>query len=96
MLGANSLSVVGKSNGSVLNALLSQNENVFEQGVGKIENFLARIFIKERPKPVFKKSRSVPSSLFPKFKFELYCLEIEDVIESVERSEYATPMVVVP
>lgn len=79
-----------------LEQLKRKYRGVFEPGVGKVKGVQIRIQLKEGAKPIFKKARPVPFSLLPKVSMELDRLESEGIIEKVDRSEWATPLVVVP
>ena len=58
--------------------------------------YQADIKLKEGAKPVFKKSRSVAYALQPLLDLELERLQKEGIIEPVQTSAWATPLVVVP
>ena len=54
------------------------------------------IRLREKVKPIFKKSRSVPYALQPALDAELEQMQKEGIIEPTDSSEWATPLVIVP
>ena len=76
--------------------LLTQYSQVFQKGVGTIVGYQADIKLKEGTKPIFKKCRSVAYALQPTLEVELKRLQEEGIIEPVQTSAWATPLVVVP
>ena len=56
----------------------------------------AVIHMKENVRPKFCRARTVPYALRKKVENELDRLEKENVIQKVEHSDWATPIVVVP
>ena len=69
---------------------------VFQKNVGTIKGYKANIRLKEGAKPIFKKSRPVAYALQPILEAELNRMQKEGILEPVESSEWATPLVVVP
>ena len=69
---------------------------MFQNGVGTIVGYQADIKLKEGTKPIFKKCRSVAYALQPTLEAELKRLLEEGIIEPVQTSAWATPLVVVP
>ena len=76
--------------------LLTKYSQVFQRGVGIILGYQADIKLKEGTKPTFKKCRSVAYALQPTLEAELQRLQEEGIIEPVQTSPWATPLVVVP
>ncbi|XP_013404718.1 uncharacterized protein K02A2.6 [Lingula anatina] len=76
--------------------LMNKYENLFSEGYGKIKEFKAHIRVKEDASPVFCKARPVPYALKPAIEAELNRLEQSGIIEKVDHSEWAAPIVVVP
>ena len=66
---------------------------VFQDKLGDYRGPPARIELKEGTKPVFLRERQVPLALQAKVKAEIERLVKEDVLEPVEYSEWATPIV---
>ncbi len=75
--------------------LRNKYRSVFE-GKGVIKTFTADIKIKEDVNPKFCKARPVPYSMREAVETELNRLEKEGIIKKVEKSDWATPIVVVP
>ncbi|XP_013396381.1 uncharacterized protein K02A2.6-like [Lingula anatina] len=76
--------------------LMNKYENLFSEGYGKIREFKVHIRVKEDASPVFCKARPVPYALKPAIEAELNRLEQSGIIEKVDHSEWAAPIVVVP
>lgn len=69
---------------------------VFDEGPGEIKGSSVNIILKENSKPVFCKARSVPFALRRSVEVELEKLQNNGVIYPVTKSDWATPIVVVP
>ena len=78
-----------------LEELLSKYSSVFSSDMGEIKNFEAHIEM-ANVTPKFHKARPVPYALVEGVKKELDRLESSDIITKIERSEWASPIVVVP
>ena len=76
--------------------LTDQYPTVFAVEGGPIAGFKADVQVSEGAHPKYFKSRPVPYSLKPKVESELRRLESEGIITKVERSDWATPIVIVP
>ncbi|XP_064641360.1 uncharacterized protein K02A2.6-like [Lineus longissimus] len=77
--------------------LLGKYKDVFEEkGTGTIKGFKAEIQIQKGTKPVFLKPRPVPYAVREKVEKELDRLATSTVFEKVDRSNWASPIVVVP
>ena len=103
LLGRNWLSVLkldwtqlNKILHSPMERLLARFSHVFKPGVGTIVGYQADVRLKEGTKPVFKKCRSVAYALQPLLDAELTRLQSEGILEPVQTSKWATPLVVVP
>ena len=81
---------------SKLDALLSRYADVFKDGLGTMTQFKASLRVKADTKPVFRRSRSTPFAIHEEVAKELDCLEQEGIIEKVETSDWAAPIVTVP
>ena len=68
---------------------------MFNNDVGNIKGYKATIRLKQGTKPIFLKSRSVAYALQPALEVELNRMLWEGILEPVERSEWATPLVIV-
>ena len=69
---------------------------VFGRDVGTIKEYKAIIRLRQGTKPIFKKSRSVAYALQPSLELELNRMQQEGILEPVKRSEWATPLVIIP
>ena len=69
---------------------------MFQKGVGTIKGYKADIRLKEGAKPIFKKCRSVAYALQPLLEAELDQMQRDGILEPVENSNWATPLVIVP
>ena len=72
---------------------LSPYQSLFEDGVGTISGVTAKFYVDETVRPVFCKPRPVPLALRTKVEAELDRLQQANVIEPVEFSEWAAPIV---
>ena len=64
--------------------------------MGTIKGIKAKLEVKTGAQPKFCKARPVPYALKPAVEDEYHRLEAEGIIEKVEFSEWATPMVHIP
>ena len=81
---------------SDVGTVLEKNADVFMDGTGVIHGEKAVIHMKDNVCPKFCRARTVPYALRKKVENELDRLEKENVIQKVEHSDWATPIVVVP
>lgn len=75
-----------------LQQLLKKYEAVFQDQMGTVKDFEAKLVLKD-PTPTFCKARPVPFALRPKVGAEIDRLLITGIISKVDRSEWATPVV---
>ncbi|PFX24919.1 putative RNA-directed DNA polymerase from transposon BS [Stylophora pistillata] len=83
-------------NTNQLDHLVSEHRFLFENSYEDLQGLEAHITIKEGAEPVFFKPRKVPYVFKDAVESELDKLEKNGVIKKVERSEWASPIVVVP
>lgn len=76
-----------------LNALFEKYSSVFGEDTGKVKDIQAKVTLKQNATPVFLKARPVPFSLLPKIDKEIERLVANGILEKVDRSEWATPVV---
>lgn len=76
-----------------LQNLLSQFKEVFSDRLGCFNQYKIRLRLKQEAKPIFFKARPVPFALKEKIDKEIDRLLKSNVIESVNQSEYASPIV---
>nr|CAI5855960.1 unnamed protein product [Callosobruchus analis] len=84
---------ISSSDDPDLQDLLSKYKNILTPGIGKIKNIQAEIHLKEGTRPVFMKARPVPFALQPLVEEEIDNLVSQGVLEKVDMSEWATPIV---
>lgn len=89
-------SALHKIQGDKLQTILAKYSVLFQQGIGTIQGYKADVRLQPNAKPVFKKSHPVAYALQPSLDKELQCLQDMGILEPVESSEWATPLVVVP
>ena len=68
---------------------------LFAEGVGTLEGYQAKITLSADAKPQFHRPRPVPHALQQKVEEELNRLQEEGIIQPVENSEWAAPIVIV-
>lgn len=90
-----SVNEVKLSNTNSLQATLRRHGNVFNNSFGEIKEFEARVELKDAT-PRFFKARHIPYALQDRVKSEIDRLEKIGVLKKVERSDFASPQVVVP
>ncbi|XP_024893068.1 uncharacterized protein K02A2.6-like, partial [Temnothorax curvispinosus] len=73
--------------------LLQQYRNKLDPHSTKIRGLQAKLTLKENAKPVFLKARTVPFKLLPLVDQELQALVSKGVLEKVNTSRWATPIV---
>ncbi|PFX26219.1 Uncharacterized protein K02A2.6 [Stylophora pistillata] len=81
---------------SQLHNTVQCHSNVFKPGLGTIQGITAKLEMKPDAQPKFSKARPVPYALQEAVDAEYHRLESEGIVEKVEFSEWATPMVHVP
>ena len=79
-----------------LNVILEKYGTMFEDRIGKINGYKAKIHLKKNQVPKFSKARSVPFALQDAVNSELERLENEGILKSVPFSDWASPIVIVP
>ncbi|XP_028413965.1 uncharacterized protein K02A2.6-like [Dendronephthya gigantea] len=72
---------------------LSKSYSVFNGKLGTVKGITASLKVKDNCQPKFFKLRPVPFALKDKIADELFRLEKERVLEKVDSSEWATPIV---
>ena len=80
---------------SPLHAILEKHRIVFEEGLGKMKGFEAKIMVDSNATPKFCKARSIPLAMREKVEEELQCLMEEGISEPAEFSSWAAPTVTV-
>ncbi len=78
-----------------LQSVLARYPSVFQEGLGTLQGFKARIYVDPDAPPRFHPVRSVPYALWDKVDKELQRLQDEGTLKPVEIAEWAAPTVVV-
>ena len=68
---------------------------LFEKGIGTLNGYKANVTLKPNAVPRFHRPRPVPYALQKKVDNELDRLQQEGILRPVDRSEWASPIVVV-
>ncbi|GFW19287.1 uncharacterized protein K02A2.6 [Trichonephila clavipes] len=76
-----------------LNNLLREYKDIFDDKLGEINNYEAKLKLRHGVKPIFCRVRTVPFALKGRVEKENDRLEKEGIIEKVDSSEWATPVV---
>lgn len=79
-----------------LSSILNENQEVFADELGTIKSHKAKLSVSAEATPRFHRPRSVPYALKSAVEKELDRLESMGVLEHVDFSEWAAPIVVVP
>ena len=87
---------IERKGGNSLERLLKQYKTVFADGYGEMTPFKPHITLKDDVAPIFHKARPVPYSLREKVDKELDKQVGAGILKKVERSEWASPVVIVP
>ena len=87
---------IGKSTEENLQDMPKKNNLVFTAESGKNKGMKATLTLKENAQPKFSKVRPVPYVLKERDEKELERLESEGIIQKVDHSDWATPIVAVP
>ena len=87
---------VGQDSDVRVERLKEQYAEIFKPELGTVQGVTAKLHLKESAMPVFKRARPVPYALRSAVEEELQRLEREGVLQLVEVSGWATPIVCVP
>ena len=80
---------------SPVQPILQKYPNVFQEGLGTLTGFKAKIIVDPTVPPKYCKAHTVPYFLCDKIETELNCLVTEGTLEPVETAEWAAPIVAV-
>ena len=75
--------------------MLKKYNSVFTAESGKVKGLKATLTLKENAQPTFCKVRPVPYALKERVEKEFEQLESEEIIQNVDHSDWATPIVAV-
>ena len=78
---------------SPLQHILQQHQDVFKEELGTMKGLTAKLYVDGSVTPRFCKARSVPYAMRQKVDDELQRLQTEGIIEPVQFSEWAAPIV---
>ena len=81
---------------TTLNLVLDQHKAIFEEGLGSIEPYRATLQVNPDATPKFHKPRPVPLAIKGAIGQELDRMEREGIVERVDHSDWAAPIVAVP
>ena len=76
-----------------LKQVLDKHSSVFKEGLGKLRDVEAKIYIAQNGRPRFRKPYQVSFALRQKVEEELERLQTLDVIQPVQFSDWAAPIV---
>ncbi|KAL0892417.1 hypothetical protein ABMA27_015532 [Loxostege sticticalis] len=76
-----------------LKMLIDRHKQLFSEGLGRFTGGRARLRVREGAAPVFHRARPLPYALKPQVDAELDCMLRDGIIEPVEASDWATPLV---
>ena len=76
-----------------LSQVLQAHKEVFDEKLGKLKDFKAKLYIDPQAKPVFYKPRQVPHALKQKIEVELNNLVEKGIIQPVKHATWAAPVV---
>ena len=76
-----------------MQTVLNKHPTVFQDGLGKLNNFEAKIWVEPTAQPRFCKARTVPLAMRGKVEEELQRLVGEGILEPVQFSDWAAPIV---
>ena len=79
--------------GSTLDSILEKYNDVFKDELGTLNGFRAKIYVDDRAQPKFFKPRPLPYRLREKVEIELERLHNDGIIEPVQFSKWAAPIV---
>ena len=79
-----------------LDCIINKHADLFREGYYGMKGIEAHIRVREGASPIYFKSRPVPYALTEAVEVELNKLEEHGVIIKVDRSDWASPIVVVP
>lgn len=92
----NKINVNKKSHLLTIEEITNHFQKVFTEAVGCVPNFEVTLQLRENAKPVFYKEREVPYALRDRVEKELNDLEAAGIISKVERSDWGSPLVIIP
>ena len=76
-----------------MRAVLDRHADVFKEELGTLQGFKAKILVDADAEPHFCKAHSVPYALTDKVEEELTLLTKEGILEPIQFSDWASPIV---
>lgn len=89
----NEIKQVHQPSSDKLQAILSEYSDVFRDELGTLQGTTAKIHVDDKVRPKFFKPRPLPYLMREKVEIELERLQSEGIIEPVQFSDWATPIV---
>lgn len=78
----------------ILKHIISRHENLFDGTLGKYTGEQVKLHLRDNAEPIFCRARPVPYALLSRVDRELDAMLRAGVIEPVDRSDWATPLVI--
>lgn len=91
-----SVQSIGMSYTHTITDIINKFPDVFVETVGCVPNFEVTLQLRKNAKPMFFKEREVPFALRDRVEKELDDLESAGIISKVERSDWGSPLVIIP
>ena len=79
-----------------VHSLLQHYKEVFDESLGTMHHFTAKLHVRPGAKPVFCKPRTIPITLKESLGKELDRLEEQSILRCISHSDWAAPVVPVP
>ncbi|XP_037814014.1 uncharacterized protein K02A2.6-like [Lucilia sericata] len=76
--------------------IINEFNDVFTEKIGCVNNYEVTLQLRQGSKPVFYKEREVPYALRERVEKELNELEAAGIISKCERSDWGSPLVIIP
>lgn len=89
----NSIKTLKTSSEINLKKMFEDYKEIFDGKLGEINNYEVKLKLKPNVQPIFCRSRPVPFALKNRVESEIDRLEKEGIIEKIETSDWATPVV---
>ena len=86
-------SAINHVQSSLIDSVLARHKKVFEEGLGTMQGFEAKLHVDPHAQPRFCKARSIPYALKGKVEDELQRLVSEGILKPVQYAEWAAPIV---
>ena len=74
-------------------ALLTCHRKLFEEGLGTLQGYEAKLYVDPQALPKFCKAQPVPYTMHDKVEEELHRLVQEGILEPIQYADWAAPIV---